>query len=34
MEPFKKVKNLETNLQLEKHCVLKKLIRLHFRDNT
>ena len=33
VELFGKVKNLETNLQLEIHYVLKKLIRLHFRDD-
>ena len=30
---FREVKNLDTNLQLEIHYVLKKLIRLHFRDD-
>lgn len=30
---FKEVKNLEKGLQLDIHYVLKKLIRLHFRDD-
>ena len=32
-ELFKKVKNLDFDQQLEIHYILKKLIRLHFRDD-